>query len=160
MNSSERRTNELLDKLILDIKALVLLQRSDEELKRNLGSKLATSQDQSVRRFVDALQTGQSRGGGRQVVIAIGELAVASLLIVAGAVTLVPSVVGINSASGLVQYFAEKVYGAIGNTPISSYVPLIEFVLGALLLLSAFYALREAALNLKEAGLTVKSGEL
>lgn len=159
LSSSEKRTNELLEKLILDIKALVLLQGSDAELKAKLGRKLAASQDQSVRKFVDALQTGQNRSSFRQVVIALGELALASLLVVAGTVTLVPTVVGIHTTGGLVQYFAEKVYGAVGTTPISPYVSFMEFALGALLLLSAFYALRQAALNLKEAGLTVRSGE-
>jgi len=35
----------------------------------------------------------------------------------------------------------------------------VEFGVGILLMLSAFFALREAALNLKQAGLSVKSGE-
>jgi hypothetical protein len=35
----------------------------------------------------------------------------------------------------------------------------VEFIAGILLMLSAFYALREAAVNLKQAGLAIRSGE-
>jgi hypothetical protein len=136
LSSSERVTDELLDRLILNIKSLMLLQGSEAELRAKLIVKLANSHDPSLRKFVDALQSGRLRHSVfPEVLIAVGELVFASLLVVAGTVVLVPTA---------------------SHTPL---VTFIEFVVGALLMLSAFYTLRQAALNLKEAGLTVISGE-
>ena len=63
MSSSEKRAEELLDKLVLDVKAFVLLQGSEAELKAKLKRKLGGSQDDSISRFVEALQ--ESRADGR-----------------------------------------------------------------------------------------------
>ena len=92
--------------------------------------------------------------------LALGELLTAAILTIAGAVVLVPTVVGVNTLASLVQYFAEKTSGTVGTSPLSPYLSFMEFAVGVVLLLSAFFALREAALNLKKAGLAVKSGEL
>ena len=159
MSSSEKRTEELLDKLILEIKALELLHGSDVELKARLEGRLVDSHDESVRKFVAALQAGAKPDTVRLMAIALGEMAFASLLILAGIVALVPTVIGINSPAGLVRYFAERAYGAIGASPLAQYVSFIEFAVGVLLMLSAFYTLRQAALNLKVAGLSIRSGE-
>ena len=137
----------------------MLLQESDEEIRKGLERRLSGSADQDVRRFVDALQTRRGQGWFRQALVAVGEFVAASLLIVAGMVTLVPTVAGVDTASGLVQYFAEKTYGALGSTPLSPYDMLIEFALGALLLLAAFFTLRQAALTLREAGLGASEGD-
>lgn len=158
MSSSQKRTEDLADRLVLDIKALVLLQHSDDELKGVLERKLTDSHDESIGRFVKALQTGtrpQSRG---LILMAAGQLALASSLVLAGTLVLVPTFLGIDSPAGLIQYFVANTYGAIGGSPLGRYVSLIEFALGALLMLSAFYVLRQAAHNLKESGLTIKPG--
>lgn len=159
MSSSDRRTEELLDRLVLEVKALVLLHGSDAELRARLERKLADSQDESVRRFVGALQKGAKPHTTRLMTMAVGEMVLASLLVVAGAVVLVPTVLGINTPAGLVQYFSERVYGSIGASPLSQYVSFMEFAVGALLILSAFYTLRQAAAHLKEIGLSIKTGE-
>ena len=83
----------------------------------------------------------------------------ASLLVVGGAIALVPTVVGASTLSSFVQYFAERASGTVGSSPLSPYVSFVDFGIGVLLMLSAFFALREAALNLKKAGLAVKTGE-
>jgi hypothetical protein len=159
LSASRRRTDDLIDRLILDIKALVLLQDSDAELRGRLQEKLAESGDDSVKRFVDALQSGKRPGIGRLLIMALGELIMASILVLAGAVVLLPVFAGINTPSGLVKYFTAGLYTDIGNSPLSNYLPLIGFVIGAILMVSAFYALHQAALNLKEAGVAVRPGE-
>jgi hypothetical protein len=159
MSSSNRKTDEFLEKLILDIKAFVLLQGSDAELKSRVEQRLVASQDDSVKRFVGALRTGAKPQAGRLLGIALGELVVASLLVFAGTVALVPTVVGINTPAGLVQYFTETVLGRVAASPLAPYVGVLEYVVGATLILSAFYSLRQAALSLKEMGLSIEPGE-
>lgn len=160
MSTTEKRTEELLERLVLEIKALVLLHGSDAELKERLRGKLVDSHDESIRRFVRAMQAVRPSETGRLLAMAAGELVLASLLVVAGTVVLLPTVVGINTPAGLIQYFAERVYGTVGASPLSQYVSFMEFALGAVLMLSAFYTLRQAALNLREAGLSIRSGEV
>ena len=159
MSSSEKRTEELADKLVLDIKALVLLHGSEAELKNRLERKVVDSHDESVEKFIKALQvTGKPSSRGL-FAMAAGELVLASLLVLAGTIVLVPTLVGISSTGALIQYFAQNLYGEVGNTAASQYASVIEFALGALLMLSAFYTLRQAALYLKESGLTVRPGD-
>ncbi len=159
MSSTEAKTDELLDRLILEVKAIALLYGSDAELKERLESRLTDSHDEGVRRFVRALQSETREETGRLLAIAVGELVMASLLVFAGTIVLVPTVAGISSLAGLAQYFAERAGGSLAGSPLSPYISIIEFVLGVALVLSAFFALREAAANLKQVGLAVKSGE-
>jgi len=159
LSSSEAQTDDLLDRLILEMKAIALLHGSDAELRERMGTRLIDSHDEGVRRFVRALQTESRAETGRLLAIAVGELVMASLLVVAGTVVLVPTVAGVGTLAGLVQYLAERAGGVGAGSPLSPYISFIEFVLGVVLVLSAFFALREAASNLKRVGLSVKSGE-
>ena len=159
MAADESRGEELLDRLILEIKAVSLLYGSDAELRDRVRSKITESNDESIRRFVEAIQAEGPVQTGRKLALALGELLTAAILVVAGAVVLVPTVVGVNTLSSLVQYFAERTSGTVGNSPLSPYLSFMEFGVGVVLLLAAFFSLREAAQNLKQAGLTVRSGE-
>lgn len=159
MTSKESRAEDLLDRLILEIKAVSLLYGSENELRDRLETRITQSDDESVRRFVRALQSQGPLQTGRKLALALGELLTAAILVVAGAVVLVPTVVGLNTLSSLVQYFAQATSGTVGTSPLSPYLSFMEFGVGVVLLLAAFFSLREAALNLKQAGLAVKSGE-
>ncbi len=156
---AETRTEEMLDRLLLEAKGISLLLGSDAELREALASRLLESHDESVRRFVKAMQLKKPAETGRLIAIALGELVMASLLVVAGTVVLVPSVVGVNTYAGLVQYFSDRASSVLGSSPLSQYLPFIEFGVGVVLMLSAFFSLREAALNLRQAGLSVRTGE-
>jgi len=156
---NETGKDDLVDKLVLDIKATSLLYGSESELREDLQSKIAGSQDQSVQEFVKALQLEKPTHGGKLLGIAIGELVMAAILVVAGAVVLFPSAIGLNTVGSLTQYYASRVTGALGGSPLSPYVSFAEFAVGVLLVLSAFFTLREAASNLKEAGFSVRPGE-
>jgi hypothetical protein len=159
LSASDERVEELLEKLVLDIKALVLLHGSDVDLKEMLQRELVESHDETLRKFVESLQSGKRPGTGRLVVMAAGELILASLLVLAGTVTLIPVMAGITSPQRLVDYFAGQINTPLAGSPLYPYAGLIEFAVGALLVLSAFYTLRQAALSLKEVGLTIKPGE-
>ncbi len=159
MTSEETKREELLDRLVLDIKAVSLLHETETELREKIEDRIAGSNDEGVRKFVRALQTGAPAQTGRRLALALGELLTAAILVVAGAVVLVPTVAGVNTLSDLERYFAERVSGTVGSSPLSPYLSFMEFGVGVVLLLSAFFALREAATILKQAGLAVKSGE-
>jgi len=160
LTSDEAKTEDLLDRLMLEIKAMALLYQSEEELRERIEDKITGSHDENVRRFVRALQShGPEETRGR-LALAVGELLTAAILVVAGAVVLVPTVAGVGTLSSLIQYFAERTSGTVGTSPLSPYLTFMEFAVGVVLLLSAFFALREAALNLRRAGLAVKSGEM
>ena len=159
MAADESWTEEVIDRLILEIKAVSLLYGSDAELRENVESKITESSDENVRRFVKALQVEGPAQTGKRLALALGELLTAAILVTAGAVVLVPTVVGVSTLSSLVQYFAERTSGTVGNSPLSPYLTFMEFGVGVVLLLAAFFSLREAALNLKQAGLAVRSGE-
>lgn len=138
---------------------MALLYQSEEELRDRIKEKIIESDDENVKRFVRTLQSaGPAESRGR-LALALGELLTAAILVIAGVVVLVPTVAGVGTLSSLVQYFAERTSGTVGTSPLSPYLTFMEFVVGAVLLLSSFFALREAALNLRRAGLAVKTGE-
>jgi len=112
-----------------------------------------------VKSFAAALQAGRKPDAGRLTVVALGELLLASILILAGAVALAPNLVGISSPQQIVNYLLEQISDSLSNSPIYPYASFIGFAVGALLLLSAFYTLRQAALDLRKTGLLVKPGE-
>jgi hypothetical protein len=157
--TDDAREEDLLDRLILEIKAAAMLYGTEAELREKLESKISESNDEQVKRFVKAFQMEGPARTGRKFALALGELLTSAILVFAGAVVLIPTVVGVNTLSSLVQYFAERTSGTVGTSPLSPYLSFMEFVVGVVLLLSAFFSLREAALNLKQAGLAVKSGE-
>jgi hypothetical protein len=158
--AGEDQAEDLLDRLILDVKAVSLLYPTEAELQDRLEERMVRSNDESIRKFVKALQF---RGGGGQpgrlLIIAMGDLLLASLLVIAGAVILVPTVVGVNTLQGLVQFFADRSSSGTVGSFLTPYLSFVEFALGAVLVISAFYSLREAASNLQQAGISIKSGE-
>ena len=147
------------NRLLLQVKAVSLLYGSEAELKAKLAQKLVHSNDESVRKFVRAMQVGAPKGTGRALVIAAGEMVMAALLVVAASLVLVPTVLGVSTYTRLEGYFAQTISGVLSGSPISPYLSVVEFAVGVALMLSAFVALHEAALGLKEAGLTVRTGE-
>ena len=157
--SGDEKREELLDRLVLDIKALVLLQGSDAELKAELQGPIVQSPDESIGRFVAAMQVEKPPHAARMVAVAVGELFLASFLVVVGVVTLAPQIAGISTPQGFLQYATSSAATALAQSPFSGYLPFLEFAVGVALMLSAFFVLRQAALNLKAADLSVKPRE-
>ncbi len=159
MSASEKNAEALLDRIVLEVKALVLLHGSDAEFRAKVRRKLIDSQDESMKRFTDALQDRQRASYAHLFFIAFGELLLASLLVFAGMVSLVPIVAGVGTPAGLLQFFAQGAIGTIASSPAAQYASFAEFVVGTLLILSALYTLNQAALNLREAGFSAGPGE-
>ncbi|MDA4128735.1 MAG: hypothetical protein OK422_04720 [Thaumarchaeota archaeon] len=159
MSANETRRDELLEELGLDMKALVLLHQAETDLRLRIQDKLLDSHDEQIRRFVDLLQRRKKPPAARSFAMAIGELILASFLLLAGTVAIMPTLIGVNTPQALVDYFAQTVYSSLGRSPFAQYTSLIEFAFSLLLLLAAFYTLRQAAKDLKEMGLAVETRE-
>lgn len=158
MATNEDQVEDLLDRLILQLKAFSLLFPSEAELREKLEARILESDDESIRRFVRALHTKERVQTGRLVAIALGELLLASILVIGGTLILVPSVVGVNSIDGLLRFFAERVSGSTAGSILTPYLSFVEYAIGVVLVLAAFFSLREAASNLKHAGVSIESG--
>jgi len=156
---NDDRSDDLLDKLVLDVKAFVLLHGSDADLRSRLENRILNSHDESMQRFVSSLQAAHKPDTFRLAFIALGELLLASLLIVAGTVALAPNLAGASSPQAVLNYFVSQVSSSVSNSPLYSIASLMAFLVGIALLLSAFYSLRQAALNIREMGLLLKQGE-
>jgi len=102
LTTDETQTDDLLDRLVLEIKAISLLYGSEIELREKLETRIIKSHDESVGRFVKALQIERPAETGKKLAIALGELIMASILVIAGAVVLVPTVSGVNTLASLV----------------------------------------------------------
>jgi hypothetical protein len=159
LTTTEKRSDEVLDKLILDIKAFVLLEGSEGALQNSVRERVLESHDEQVRQFVGAVQSGRKRGNAQLVVIGLGELVLASILILVGTVALVPNVVGMNTPQELLSYFSTQILAPLANSPLSQYASAIEFLIGAFLLFAAFHTLRQAALSFKGMGLSVDTSD-
>jgi hypothetical protein len=148
-NSSEA---EILDNVVLNIKALMLLDTSEESLQQLIDTKLSNSHDEEIKRFLKLTRSSKNEKGSTRdyFLVAIGELLIASFLIISGLATLLPSVFGLSSPQELVNFIAQITSKISVQTLSDPMVPGLELLLAILLLLGAFHAVRLAALNLRK----------
>ncbi len=148
--SSPSSTEEILTRLVLDIKALMLLSSSDPSLAHEIEERIASSHDEQIVAFANLISSKKKPESGRAFLfIALGEMVFASILSVLGLALLAPSVAGLSSSNQLQSYFTEIVSKTSSSTFSNPLIPVGAFILAVLLLLSAFYNLRIAAANLK-----------
>jgi hypothetical protein len=148
--------DEILARLILDIKALMLLSSSDPSLASLVEEKIVTSRDEQIMGFVNMIASKKKPESGRSYLfIALGEMIFASILSVLGLTLLAPSVAGLSSSAQLQNYFTEVVSAMSPSTFSNPIIPIGAFILAVFLLLSAFYNLRIAAANLKTLGIAL-----
>ncbi len=152
MAKEQSRIDFTASKLVLDMKALALLHPTDSDLRAVVANTVLGSYDDQVARVVDSLRAGRPQRKSNNVAVAIGELLLASFLMVAGLVAISPLLIGASDPSTIVNYFSTSI-GEIATSP--SFFPLLPelvVVLSVALLLSALYALRKASTTLKEEG--------
>lgn len=150
-SSSSSSTDEVLTRLLLDIKALMLLRGSGNALPPPIKERIVSSHDEQIEAFVKAIgeSAKKPKGGRSSLLIAISEMVLAAILAVVGLALLAPSLVGLSSPAQLVQYF-DQVITAISVRSLSNpVIPAAEFVISVLLLIGAFYNLRIAAETLR-----------
>jgi uncharacterized membrane protein len=140
-------------KLVLDMKAVGLLHPSESELRSALETSILDSKDEQVRRVVDSMGIGKTNGRTGSVVVAVGELILASFLMVSGLLAISALFSGGASSNYIVQFFSSSVNDAVATSPMRQALPVLELTFSILLLLSSLFALRRASATLKKAGL-------
>ncbi len=152
MASRTSSSDEVLSRLLLDIKALMLLSGSEGTLPAVAKEKIVSSHDEQISAFVSEISTASSKkstGGKSLLFIAISEMILAAFLAVTGLAILAPSIVGFSSQAQLVAYFDQIISGISVQSLSGPVIPAVEFILAVLLLIGAFYNLRLAAVHLK-----------
>lgn len=147
--------DDILNRLILDVKALVLLSENDDSLLKAAQEGVINSHDEQVAKFVSLIQPAKKRESARgKFVTALGELILASFLTILGLSLLAPSLMGLKSPEQLLSYFAEIVNGISASSQSNPIIPALDFVFALLLLMGSFYLLRHASSDLKDANLS------
>ncbi len=157
MSTDEKGGGEVVSRLTLDIKALTLLYETDEELRPIIEKSLLEAQDEHVMRFVSLLQKGRPPEREGSIPVAVGEMVLASFLTIVGLAAFVPVVTGITTPQQWLDYFSNAIAPSFSSGPLYQGAPLLDFAFATLLLLGAFYSLRSASRNLKQAGLVAES---
>jgi len=157
MSSDEKSGGEIISRLKLDIRALTLLYESDAELRPVIEKSFQESQDDYVIRFMRLLQPRRASEGGGNIPMALGEIVLASFLTIIGLAAFVPVMARLTTPQQWLDYFSSALSPSFTTGPLYFGVPLLDFVFSAMLLLGAFYSLRQAAKNLKRAGLILES---
>jgi hypothetical protein len=158
LSKNERVGDEVVARLKLDVRELTLLYESDADLRPVLERSLLESQDGYVMRFVSLLQSRRPSADDGSLAVATGEIVLASFLAIFGLAGFMPVMAGLSTPQQWLAYFSSAIGPSLTNGPLYFGVPLLDFVFSAMLLLGAFYSLRRAAKNLKNAGLILESG--
>lgn len=143
-------SDELVARLLLDIKALMLLSGSNGTLPPGVKEKILSSHDEQISAFVSEISSSAKKPTAARgtLLSALSEMILAAVLAVVGLALLAPSVVGLSSPAQLVDYF-DQIISAISVRSLSNpAIPVVEFVLAIVLLIGAFYNLRIAAESL------------
>lgn len=157
MSTKRSAEDELVSRLLLDVKALALINVSDASLRTTVRTSLLQSDDEQVRRFVKMVQSRKRTAGIGTLAIAVGELVLASFLAVAGIITFAPAMMGVDTPQKLVLYFSETLSAPLSSIFFTPVLPFLEFAFSVVLVIAAFYTLRQASVELQEAGMTIES---
>lgn len=155
MSKDAKLSDDIVSRIKLDIRALTLLYESDADLRPILEKALVESQDEYVTRFVRLVQPRRKEERTGSIPMALGEMVLASFLTIVGLSAFVPAMMGLSSPGQWTTYLS-SVLAPSASGPVSSGIPILDLVLAALLLVGAFYSLREAAKSLKNAGMILE----
>jgi hypothetical protein len=158
LSIDSKAAEEVVAKLKLDVKALTLLYESDADLRPVIERSLLESQDGYIARFVSLLQSRRPPRDGGNLPMAVGEIILASFLTILGLAAFVPAMAGLSTPQQWLSYFSSVAGPTFAAQPFYSGVPALDFLFSALLLLGAFYSLRRAGKNLKNAGVALEPG--
>ena len=149
------RLEELVDKLSLDVKAVMLLAKTDPDVVELIEKKINQSVDGDMQDFRKIVQRSKNVKMLGAILISIGEIALASMLTISGVGIIFPTLLGSLSPGSFVRYFSAFNVD-INNLGFGgSLVLIVNYSLSIILLASAFYILRRVSEELSEAGLKV-----
>lgn len=142
------KMQQLVDDLVVDIKSLSLLAADDSEFREIISKNILGSVDEDVLRFAAVVAESGRKPRSSMVLSALGQMTLASIMVVAGLVMLVPVVTSYTSSAVLSSYYAQIVSLTLGSPTLQRSI--LSLVASLLLLVGAFAALRTAAQNLRE----------
>jgi len=154
MSLDGSKGGELVSKLKLDVKALTLLYESDAALKAIVDRAFTNSGDAEMLRFAGLLQVRRQPRGRGSFLISLGEIILASFLTILGIVAFVPALTGQLTPHQFLDYFSKALAPSLNSGPLYVGAPALDFVFASVLMLCAFYTLRQASRNIKESGLS------
>ena len=144
----------LLDQLILDIKAVAVLSQNNSDYNNRALGRIAGAKDLDVQEFLSLLSRRFRKSSLWSFIIAVGEIAMAGILIFLSLGLIVPSFFAYDNPQTFLNYFSERVTLLHPRLFITSLLALLLFVLGATLIIGAFAILKVAANTLEDSGLT------
>lgn len=154
---SERSDNfdTIVNKLLLDIKAMVLLSSTVPNSRERVRKSFQNSPDDEVKTFVEIVSTERKPRYIENVAMAAGEFVLSAFLLYFGFVLSVPVFLYQGNKSMIMTYFQSlesTVYASFGT-----YIALIavDLLMSALLLVSSFYSLRVASREISKLGLQI-----
>ncbi|MDA4114433.1 MAG: hypothetical protein OK474_10345 [Thaumarchaeota archaeon] len=157
MSVDENQGGELASKLKLDVKALTLLYESDLALQAILDKTFTESGDSEMLRFARLLQARRRPGGLGALLISVGEIILASFLTVLGIAVFIPALVGLVMPQQFLDYFSRIIVPALASSPLFVVAPVLDFVLASVLMLCAFYTLRQASQSIRESAMILET---
>lgn len=146
---------DLVDRLILDIEAVMLLQQTDPGIAAELKSRIFQSNEEPIVEFKRILQSERSVGTKGLFFVSAGEIIFASIMMLVGLSLISPSLLGFLTPEDLILFFESIDASLIQAGLYLSLVVLVDFAIAILMMIGAFYSLMQAALHLKQSGLTV-----
>lgn len=146
---------ELLDRLTLDIEAVMLLQQTDPAISHELRKRIFSSNEEQIMEFRRTIQEEKTVGVKGLFFISAGEIIFASVMMIIGLSLLAPSLLGFLTPGDLLMFFETIDATLIQAGLYLALVVLVDFIIAVLMMIGAFYSLMQAALHLKKAGLTV-----
>jgi hypothetical protein len=158
LSTDDKTGDEIISRLKLDVKALTLLYESDADLRPVLERSFVESQDGYVIRFMRLLQSRRPSEEDGNLPVALGEIVLASFLTIVGLAAFVPVMAGLSTPQQWSAYFSSALAPSLAQGPLYFGIPLLDFIFSAVLLLGAFYSLRRASKNLKNAGMILEPG--
>ncbi|MDG7002020.1 MAG: hypothetical protein JRN15_23210 [Nitrososphaerota archaeon] len=155
-SSNSSKLDATANQLVLDIKALVLLSQTEEQLAQVVSERIAGLHDEHITKFISMLSVRKGEPGRRgPFLIALGELVLASFLSIAGLSLIAPSLLGFGSSSQFLEYFQQLVLKISPSSISNPILPVLDFLLAISLLLGAFYLLRQSSKDLKQVGISL-----
>jgi hypothetical protein len=156
LRKTEKDLESYADRLILNIKALVLLKSSQSELQKIVEKKLLNSHDDDVREFLKLLKNSEK--GRSFIVSALGEIVLSCILVFVGVLLIMPVLVDINSVSAFASYLETLATLALSKPVLFPAFLFLDFTLSLVLIASAAALLRRVARELRQAGFEVVEG--
>jgi len=150
MSMDANQGDELVSKLKLDVKALSLLYGSDAALKEIIDRAFTNSGDSDMLRFRGLLQPKRRAGARGLLLISMGEIVLASFLTIFGIAAFVPSLVGLVTPHQFLDYFSRVMAPSLNSGPLYAGAAVLDFVFAALIMVCAFYTLRQASHNIRD----------